>query len=114
MVRNWRFDRFSFPSGASVLQLLEAEEGSGDLEVEGDFEMEKELVGADAVVIGAEGQGGAHGGVFGIGGDGVDVDIEVRFLDAPNSLLPPAGRDDGFHEHGLGWSAGLMLVQEFI
>jgi len=80
----------------------------------GDFETEQEFVGRYALVAGAQSQGGAEHGIFGVGGAGVDVAIEVGFLDAPNSSLPPAGRDDGFHQNGLGGRAGLMFVQEFI
>jgi hypothetical protein len=86
----------------------------GDLAVEGDFEAEQEFVGANALVAGAKGFDGALGGIFGGGGDGGDVIVEVGLLDAPNSPLPPVGRDYGFHQQGLGGRGGFMLVQKFI
>jgi hypothetical protein len=47
--------RVPFPLFVLLLEFLEAKDGPGDLAVERGFETEQELVGAEAVVVGAKG-----------------------------------------------------------
>ena len=67
MRRDWLVGPGAFFGGrsgptavASILQLMEAEEGAGDLAVEGDLITQEEFVGANIVGGGAEGLHGTQ------------------------------------------------------
>jgi hypothetical protein len=96
------------------LQLLEAEEGAGDLAVESDFVAQEEFVGADTFWGTVQSQDGPQGRRVGCGGGRGHIVVEGDFLHSPDSILTPAGGGDGLDHHGLGGSAGLVFVHEFL
>jgi hypothetical protein len=93
------------------LELLEAEEGSGDLAVEGDFVAQKEFVSTNAFDGISPRQDGTQGRVIGGGGRGYLM-IEGDLLHSPDAPLTPAGGGDVFDQEFLGWSAGVVFLKE--
>ena len=93
------------------LELLEAEEGSGDLAVEGDFVAQEEFVGAHAFGGVAPGQDGAQRRVIGGRGRGYLM-VEGDFLHSPDAPLTPAGGGDVFDQEFLGGSARVVFLKE--
>jgi hypothetical protein len=96
------------------LKLLEAEEGSGDLAVEGDLVAEQEFVRADTFWGRSEGEDGAEGGGVSVDVTGGDVVVKVFFLHAPDPAATPISYGDGFHQHDLGCADGLMIGNQFV
>jgi hypothetical protein len=93
------------------LELLEAEEGSGDLPVEGDLIAQEEFVGANAFGGVSPRQQGAQRRVIGGRWQSYLV-VEGDLLHSPNSPLTPAGGGDVFHQESLGGGARVVFLEE--
>jgi hypothetical protein len=96
---------------APVLKLLEAEEGSRDLAVEGDLVAQEEFVGANAFGGISPSQDGTQRRVIG-GGRRGDLMVKSDLLHSPDAPLTPASGGDVFNQQSLGWRARIVLLKE--
>ena len=90
---------------------MEAEEGSGDLTVEGDVIADQEFVDADTFGGAVQSQKGTKRGGIGGGGRG-NVVVEGDFLHSPDPVLAPAGGGQDVHHHDFGGRLGLVFFEE--
>jgi hypothetical protein len=117
--RRWRCRFLNWLTGAfrgwepSILQLVEAEEGTGDLTVESNLVAEEEFVGADAVGGSAQRQDGKEG-IHGGGGARFNVVVKSDFLHSQDSTLPQVSGGCGFHQHGFSRRARLAFFLEIV
>jgi hypothetical protein len=94
------------------LELLEAEEGAGDLAVEGDLVAQEKFVDANALRGGAQSEDCTERTRFFGGIARGDVMVECDLLHGPDSILPPARCGDGVYQHDLGGSLRLVFFEE--
>ena len=93
------------------LKPLEAQQGSGDLTVQGDFIAKEEFVGA-GTIGGAHRQDGAEGSYLAGGRAGGHIIVEGDFLHSKDSILAPAGSGQDFYQHRFHASARLVFRKQ--